>query len=85
VYLWIDLPHDGPTAAELYVAAIEQGVAFAIGALFYTDPDTPGSGYFCRLNVAAQPPDQIEEGMRRLGAAWRALAGKRTAAGAPLL
>ncbi|MCC7209031.1 MAG: PLP-dependent aminotransferase family protein [Anaerolineae bacterium] len=85
VYLWIELPHDGPTAAELYVAAIQHGVAFAIGAMFYTDPDTPGSGYFCRLNVAAQPPEQIEEGMRRLGAAWRALADRHGPPGAPLL
>ncbi len=71
VYLWIELPHDGPTAAELYVSAIQHGVAFAIGSMFHTD----GSGaYFIRINFAAQPPDQIDEGMRRLGEAWRALA-----------
>lgn len=67
------------------MGAIQHGVAFAIGAMFYTDPDTPNSGYFCRLNVASQPPDQIEEGMRRLGAAWRALADRQSLPGAPLL
>lgn len=75
VYLWIELPHDGPTAAELYVNAIQHGVAFAIGALFYTEQRE--GAYFCRLNFAAQPPDQIEEGMRRLGAAWYELAADR--------
>lgn len=82
LYLWIELPHDGPTAAELYVSAIQQGVAFAIGAMFHTD----GSGaYFIRINFAAQPPDQIEEGMRRLGEAWRALALHPSSSGSPIL
>lgn len=86
VYLWLELPHDGPTAAELYVTAIQHGVAFAIGAMFYTDPDAPGSAFFCRLNVAAQPPEQIEEGMRRLGAAWRELMHSYSPhGGAPIL
>ncbi len=83
LYLWIDLPHDGPTAAELYVSAIQHGVAFAIGAMFHTD----GSGeHFIRVNFAAQPPDQIEEGMRRLGAAWESLISHYpSSGGAPIL
>jgi GntR family transcriptional regulator/MocR family aminotransferase len=70
VYLWIELPHHGPTAAELYVSAIQHGVSFAIGAMFHTDG---GGAYFLRLNFAVQPPDKIEEGIRRLGTAWRTL------------
>src|SRR5579859_209494 len=83
LYLWIELPHGGPTAAELYVSAIQHGVAFAIGSMFHTD----GAGaYFVRINFAAQPPDQIEEGMRRLGAAWNALANHQHApGGSPIL
>lgn len=82
LYLWIEFPHHGPTAAELYVSAIQHGVAFAIGSMFHTD----GSGeYFARINFGAQPPDQIEEGMRRLGAAWHDLAAKRTSSAAPIL
>ncbi|MCC7447796.1 MAG: PLP-dependent aminotransferase family protein [Anaerolineae bacterium] len=82
VYLWVELPHDGPTAAELYVSAIQHGVAFAIGAMFFTD----GSGaYFIRINFTAQPPDQIEEGMRRLGDAWRELASHRVTGSSPIL
>jgi GntR family transcriptional regulator/MocR family aminotransferase len=86
VYLWIELPHHGPTAAELYVGAIQHGVAFAIGAMFYPDLSDPGSAYFIRLNFAAQPPDQIEEGIRRLGDAWRELAsGGVLSRSAPIL
>ena len=67
LYLWVQLPESGPTAAELYVTAVQHGVAYAIGTLFHTD----GSGSrFMRINFAAYPPPRIEEGFRRLGAAW---------------
>ncbi len=82
VYLWLELPHHGPTAAELYVCAIQYGVAFAIGSMFHTDGSGP---YFIRINFAAQPPDQIEEGMRRLGEAWSALASNRSTSSPPIL
>jgi GntR family transcriptional regulator/MocR family aminotransferase len=69
--LWAELPHSGPTAAELYISAIQQGVAYAIGSVFYTN----GSGsYKMRLNYGAHPPETIYEGFRRLGRAWRELA-----------
>lgn len=71
LYLWIELPRSGPTAAELYVSAIQMGVAYAIGNMFYTNN---GGSYRLRLNFAAQRPDEIEEGLRRLGRAWRELA-----------
>jgi DNA-binding transcriptional MocR family regulator len=71
LYLWVELPESGPTAAELYVSAIQLGVAFAIGNMFYTN----GCGsYRLRINFAAQKPADIEEGFRRLGRAWRELA-----------
>jgi GntR family transcriptional regulator / MocR family aminotransferase len=69
--MWVELPHSGPTAAELYISAIQHGVAYAIGNVFYTN----GSGsYKIRLNFSAHPPVDIEEGLRRLGRAWRELA-----------
>ena len=69
LYLWVRLPDDGPTAAELYVTAIQHGVAYAIGTLFHTD----GSGNrHIRLNFGTQPPARIREGFRRLGEAWHA-------------
>lgn len=69
LYLWIQLPDDGPTAAELYVTAIQHGAAYAIGSLFHTD----GSGNrHIRLNFASHPSPRITEGLKRLGEAWRA-------------
>lgn len=68
-YLWVELP-PGPSAADLYVQALQHGVAFAIGNVFHTD----GAGtHHLRLNMIAHAPDVIEEGMRRLGEAWAAL------------
>ncbi|MBN1680491.1 MAG: PLP-dependent aminotransferase family protein [Anaerolineae bacterium] len=67
LYLWTRLPDDGPTAAELYVTAIQHGVAYAIGSLFHTDGR--GSRYI-RFNFSSHQPARIEEGFRRLGDAW---------------
>jgi DNA-binding transcriptional MocR family regulator len=71
LYLWVELPKRGPTAAELYISAVQLGVAYAIGNVFYTD----GYGsHRIRLNFGSQKPADIEEGFRRLGKAWRELA-----------
>jgi DNA-binding transcriptional MocR family regulator len=69
LYLWVRLPDDGPTAAELYVTAIQHGVAYAPGALFHTDG---GGGRHIRLNFATHSPARIQEGFKRLGDAWQA-------------
>lgn len=69
LYLWVQLPDDGPTAAELYVTAIQHGVAYAIGTLFHTDG---GGSRHIRLNFAMHSTDRIREGLKRLGAAWHA-------------
>jgi DNA-binding transcriptional MocR family regulator len=71
LYLWVELPKNGPSASELYISAIQQGVAYAIGNVFYTNA---AGSYRMRINFAAQRPAEIEEGMRRLGRAWRELA-----------
>ncbi|MFQ5576100.1 MAG: aminotransferase class I/II-fold pyridoxal phosphate-dependent enzyme [Anaerolineae bacterium] len=70
LYLWVTMAAGGPKATELYVRAVEYGVAFAIGSVFFSHNPSP---YTIRLNFAFQPPGQIEEGMRRLGKAWREL------------
>src|SRR5260370_1680139 len=67
LYLWIELPLSGPTAAELYVSAIQHGVAFAIGSMFHPDGS---SAYYIRIHFAPPPPCHIESGMRRLAATW---------------
>ncbi len=71
LYLWAELPKMGPTATELYVSAIQQGVAYAIGTVFYTNNC---GRHRMRLNYAAHPPETTAEGFRRLGRAWRDLA-----------
>ncbi len=72
LYLWVELPKTGPTAAELYVSAIQMGVAYAIGNVFYGNGS--GGSFRLRMNYAAQKPADIEEGFKRLGRAWRELA-----------
>ena len=71
LYLWVTLPKSGPTAAELFIAAVQNGVAFAIGNIFYLNG---GGSYNMRLNYGLQTPELIEEGFCRLGRAWRNLA-----------
>jgi len=71
LYMWVELPRTGPTASELFIMAIQMGVAYAIGNLFYTN----GAGsYHMRLNYGAQKISDIEEGFKRIGRAWRELA-----------
>jgi DNA-binding transcriptional MocR family regulator len=70
MYLWVEMPSSGPTATDLYLAAINYNVAFAIGCVF------SASGSFThamRLNFVTSSPAEIEEGMRRLGKAWKEL------------
>jgi len=70
MYIWVEMPPEGPSATDLYLAAINYNVAFAIGAVF------SASGAFTnalRLNFVTYPPQQIEEGIRRLSKAWKEL------------
>lgn len=71
LYLWVKLPRSGPTAAELFVAALQKDVAFAIGNVFFTN--NCGS-YRMRINYGLQRSENIEEGFRRIGEAWHTLA-----------
>lgn len=73
LYVWVRLPEDGPTSTELYLEAVKAGAAFAMGPLFY--PDGRGAHHL-RLNFTAQPPELIEQGVHRLGSAWRILASE---------
>ncbi len=70
LYLWVELPAAGPSATETFIAAIQRDVAFAIGSLFYT---SDGGSHAMRLNFGIHKPDVIDEGFRRIGAAWAAL------------
>lgn len=70
IYLWGQMDIDGPTATDLYLKAIDYGAAFAIGNVFFTHNP---SSHVMRLNYAVYTPAEIEEGIRRLGKAWREL------------
>ncbi len=83
LYLWAELPTEGPTAAETFVTAIQADVAFAIGSLFYT---SEGGSHAMRLNYGIHRPDAIREGFRRIGAAWQDLAANyRSVQKSPML
>lgn len=76
LFLWLQLPAQGPSAAALYVHALELGVAFAPGHLFYL----PGLGSAAgprqmRLNFTLHPPAAIADGVRRLARAWERAGG----------
>lgn len=70
LYLWVELPADGPSAVETFISAIQHDVAFAIGSMFYTGD---GGSHAMRLNYGIHKPDAITEGFRRIGAAWAEL------------
>ena len=70
LYLWVELPADGPSAGETFISAIRHDVAYAIGSMFYTGD---GGSHAMRLNYGIHKPDVIVEGFRRIGAAWQAL------------
>jgi 2-aminoadipate transaminase len=70
MYLWVEMPLFGPTATDLYLAAINYSVIFALGSVFSA---SNSFSHAMRLNFATPSPDEIEEGMRRLGKAWKEL------------
>ena len=73
MYLWVNMPTPGPNATDLYLTAINYNVAFAIGSVF------SASGSFThtlRLSFVTQSPQAIEEGIRRLGKAWKELVNR---------
>jgi 2-aminoadipate transaminase len=67
LYIWLELPHDGPTAADLLQKATQLGVDFALGMSFSPDGAWP---YHLRLNFTSYSPNVLEEGVRRLWKAW---------------
>lgn len=60
--IWIALP-SGVNSLDLYLDAIERGVAFAPGEAFYARQPERG---FMRLSWAAHTPEQIEHGVSTL-------------------
>lgn len=65
--LWMTLP-EPISAGQLYLRAIDHGVAFAVGSVFFPHE---GGRSSLRLNFAAHRAEVIDEGLRRLGRAVR--------------
>jgi GntR family transcriptional regulator/MocR family aminotransferase len=70
LFVWLRLP-DNLSAEKLLPLARKEGVTFAPGSGFFLE----GFGEcYMRLNFAIQPPDEIEQGIKRLGKAIKRLA-----------
>ncbi|HSL44281.1 MAG TPA: PLP-dependent aminotransferase family protein [Anaerolineales bacterium] len=67
LFIWLQLP-ENLSSDNLLLLAYEEGVAFAPGNSFFSE-GLDGKNWL-RLNFVAQPPDQIEEGIKRLGKAF---------------
>jgi len=69
LFIWVTLP-EHMDASEMFLAAVEQQVAYVSGAAFH--PDGGGDNTF-RLNFSYSSHNDIKEGIMRLGqviAAW---------------
>jgi 2-aminoadipate transaminase len=65
LFLWVTLP-ESTDCEKLFHAALRQNVAFVPGDAFYADEH---HGCHMRLNFSNSRPEQIRDGIRRLGAA----------------
>jgi GntR family transcriptional regulator/MocR family aminotransferase len=74
LFIWLRLP-ENLSCLDILPLAAEEGVEFAPGYRFFPNP-SEGEQYL-RLNFATQTPEDIEEGMRRLGIALERLAASQ--------
>jgi GntR family transcriptional regulator/MocR family aminotransferase len=70
LFIWLQLPKN-LDSEKLLPLAWEEGLDFAPGNRFF--PDGMNSTGWLRLNFVAQAPDQINEGIKRLGKAIKRL------------
>lgn len=70
LFIWLSLA-DNLSVEKLLPLAYEEGVSFAPGNIFF--PDNLKSTSCLRLNFAAHAPEEIEEGIKRLGKALHRL------------
>lgn len=69
LFLWLTLP-TGLLADDLLPAALQAGVAFVPGSVFFADERPSAS---LRLNFTDHPPHRIREGIRRLANTIKAI------------
>jgi DNA-binding transcriptional MocR family regulator len=70
---WVALP-PGTSTTDLYLAAVERGVAFAPGDVFFSGP---APRPYMRLAFATQPPEVIHESIQVLGEELNAQLARR--------
>ena len=58
---------------EIFHASIDRGALIAKGSWSRAETDNPGSDMFFRTTFAAAPADKVEEAIRRMGDALRAV------------
>lgn len=75
LFAWMQLP-DKLSSEQLIHFAVKNGVSFTPGTLFY--PDGASGDEFLRLNFTLQPPEKIQEGIKRL---WKAMEQMRQESG----
>jgi 2-aminoadipate transaminase len=68
LFLWVSLP-EGMDCHQLFDAAIRENVAFVPGDSFYASNHADEGRRHFRLNFSNAQPEQIREGIRRLGVA----------------
>ena len=66
LFIWLKLP-DNLSSESLLPLACKEGVDFVPGGRFF--PESSWGQNWIRLNFVVQPPDKIEEGVKRLGQA----------------
>ncbi len=71
LFAWLRLPDD-LSAEDLLPLACKEGVAFVPGFMFFPNP--ADGAHFLRLNFVSQPPEDTEEGIKRLSKAIKRLA-----------
>jgi GntR family transcriptional regulator/MocR family aminotransferase len=74
LFIWLRLPKS-IAAGVILPLAQREGVSFAPGNSFFIDRKRGGD--WMRLNFAAQPAEDIEEGIKRLGAVVRKFKAKK--------
>ena len=75
-FLWAELP-EGTDAERLVELGIEEGVEISSGRLSFPNDDP---GHFIRMAYSFTAPDEIRDGIARLGVAWRKLQSQATPA-----
>ncbi|GMV33614.1 MAG: PLP-dependent aminotransferase family protein [Chloroflexi bacterium] len=74
LFIWLKLPNR-LSSNDLLGIACKEGAAFSPGSSFFLDGED--GDHWIRLNFASQPVEDIEEGIKRLGAAIRRMTSKR--------